>query len=1538
MAAGRRIPIGTCVAIVAIVLSLVVGAGPAYAATHIPTTTYTSNTTWTVANSPYVLDGNVTVASGVTLTINPGVIVKFNGTLRELRVNGTLSAVGTSGSRIVFTSCQDDSAGGDTNGDGTATAGAAGQWTDINVTSGNGNSQLKFADVRYGGNGSANSAYGALRIGTAGTSVTVEDSTFANNQRSGIFVSVNDTDGVTVRRTTLSNNGNGISVNQGWVKVEDNSLVRDNSQDGLWFNITSSFTGPQSSITDSEVRGNGRDGVRLTVDASLDASKWPRGNRNNIYNNAVSDSLGKQLFTLNTKRTADWKHNYWGDGLYFALNSGDCLGTGQMSRGKIGSRTSQANPPNGPISSGIYTVNVPETICGYDKVAIADPEFERYPWRSAGQPTYLSLGPSDGGGELGLNNTGSMNDPMNSSTGSSFNSATDLKMAGTGVTFAFTRTYNGIDSTGGPLGPGWTHSYNASLSTNAGGDVTVRGGSGQQLLFLKNADGSFTPTAGGRATLATIQGGYELITYEQLHYHFDTAGKLTSLKDRNSQGLTLSYDGNGRLSTITDAANRQVTLTYDGNGLLTQVALPSGRNVSYGYTSGRLTSVTDARGKVWTYTYEQFGLLEKLIDPLNHTVFRDVYGSDGRVIEQYDGLNHKTSFAWDWQTQTATATDARGNAWKDVYSNGLLTQRIDPLGNTTSYGYDSDLNLTNVTDARGKQTTMTYDSNGNLLSRTAPAPLSYQQTYTHNTSNDVLTAQDGRGNTTSYGYDSNSNLTSVTQPGNIVTGYGRNTSGQVTSITDPRGKVTNLEYDSAGNLTAVTTPLGNKTTMTYEASGRMLSSVDPRGNVTGANPDTYRTTYTYNASDQLLTTTDPLGNVTTNAYDDAGRLTSVTDPKTHVTSYSYDAADRLTSVTAPGSVTTSYGYDNVGNITSRTDPNNHQMTYAYDSANRLTSATNPLNKTWSLSYDANDNPTQVTKPSNGTVTVTYDALNRPIGLSFTDSTPSVSYSYDANSNRTQMVDGAGTQTYTYDALNRLTAVARGSDSFGYSYDDAGNITLRTYPDATSISYAYDDDERMSSVTRSGNSANYTYSPAGVPTQVTLPNSYVASRTYDVAGRVTQIKHSQGTNVLAQFDYTYDVNSNLTSITNLSGVETFGYDTRDRLTSACYQASCPNGSDPFIRWTYDSVGNRLTEARPTGTSSYTYDAADELTQAGSTTYTFDSDGNETAAGSRTFGWNLAGQMTSSASSGSTTNYSYDGDGNRLQATGTGTTNYLWDTNDSLPRLAVERNGSGSSLRSYTYGHDLLSMLAGGQNYYFHEDAVGSVRNITSASGQTEWTYSYEPFGPARAETKEDAMALDDTIRFAGEMFDADSGLYDLRARMYAPSTGRFLSIDPRPAPQDEPAYATYTYAADNPATYVDPSGLGRVWLDWKLVKDAACTAAIAALLLAPVPPPLKLLWLMGYLLACHGKQIIRAVADDPRAAAWNVVRAGFGCLVGRAFAARPAQTLAYATTSRLSLITRFVRPLELTTPQGRAVGCVVGAAGGLAGIRNVMSPQ
>ena len=61
------------------------------------------NDTWLLADSPYVVTGNVSVESGVTLTIEAGVIVQFNQSM-TLTINGTLIARGVPGSEIIFTS------------------------------------------------------------------------------------------------------------------------------------------------------------------------------------------------------------------------------------------------------------------------------------------------------------------------------------------------------------------------------------------------------------------------------------------------------------------------------------------------------------------------------------------------------------------------------------------------------------------------------------------------------------------------------------------------------------------------------------------------------------------------------------------------------------------------------------------------------------------------------------------------------------------------------------------------------------------------------------------------------------------------------------------------------------------------------------------------------------------------------------------------------------------------------------------------------------------------------------------------------------------------------------------------------------------------------------------------------------------------------------------------------------------------------------------------------------------------------------------
>src|SRR5436190_2598190 len=71
-----------------------------------------ANTTWNLAGSPYIVVGNALLSPGYTLTIQPGVVVKFN-TDKALQIDGELIAIGTPTNRIIFTSNQSLPAAGD---------------------------------------------------------------------------------------------------------------------------------------------------------------------------------------------------------------------------------------------------------------------------------------------------------------------------------------------------------------------------------------------------------------------------------------------------------------------------------------------------------------------------------------------------------------------------------------------------------------------------------------------------------------------------------------------------------------------------------------------------------------------------------------------------------------------------------------------------------------------------------------------------------------------------------------------------------------------------------------------------------------------------------------------------------------------------------------------------------------------------------------------------------------------------------------------------------------------------------------------------------------------------------------------------------------------------------------------------------------------------------------------------------------------------------------------------------------------------------
>jgi RHS repeat-associated protein len=199
-------------------------------------------------------------------------------------------------------------------------------------------------------------------------------------------------------------------------------------------------------------------------------------------------------------------------------------------------------------------------------------------------------------------------------------------------------------------------------------------------------------------------------------------------------------------------------------------------------------------------------------------------------------------------------------------------------------------------------------------------------------------------------------------------------------------------------------------------------------------------------------------------------------------------------------------------------------------------------------------------------------------------------------------------------------------------------------------------------------------------------------------------------------------------------------------------------------------------------------------------------NQTGAGGRTFAYDVANRLSSTTTGSTTDAYAYDGDSNRLtDSVGSNTTKYLWDSNWPLPQLVLERDGSNSLLRRYTYGAGIgpLSMATVAGSFYYHYDPLGSVANLTNASGATQWTYSYEPYGSPVVTTNAGGAPAN-PIRFTGQYLDS-TGLYNLRARQYDPTSGRFLETDPSPAPASMPYTGTYAYAGDDPSLGIDPSG-------------------------------------------------------------------------------------------------------------------------------------
>ena len=309
--------------------------------------------------------------------------------------------------------------------------------------------------------------------------------------------------------------------------------------------------------------------------------------------------------------------------------------------------------------------------------------------------------------------------------------------------------------------------------------------------------------------------------------------------------------------------------------------------------------------------------------------------------------------------------------------------------------------------------------------------------------------------------------------------------------------------------------------------------------------------------------------------------------------------------------------------------------------------------------------------------------------------------------------------------------------------------------------------------------------------------------YDPASQVTNILH-QLTATSAQInkaEYLYNGVGNRTSLTDRRGAQAFGYDTLDRLTSASH----PLLGTPQA-FAYDSVGNRTTGGS-------VVNAGNQLTADTNFAYQYDDNGNLIrktllATGNFTvYTYDAENRLTkvedfaAGASTPATTwTYRYDGLGRRIEKVANGQTKrYVYDGEDIL----LEYDGANVLQARYTHGPGIdepIAVTKGGSTFFYHQDGLGTVTDLTDSAGATAKSYAYDAYGTIL----ESPGALDQPYTYTGREFDSESGLYYYRKRTYDPLIGRFISRDPVGFWGGDTNFYAYSYNA--PLDWVDPYGL------------------------------------------------------------------------------------------------------------------------------------
>jgi RHS repeat-associated protein len=894
------------------------------------------------------------------------------------------------------------------------------------------------------------------------------------------------------------------------------------------------------------------------------------------------------------------------------------------------------------------------------------------------------------------------------------------------------------------------------------------------------------------------------------------------------------YDANDNVTRGTAANGAVTSAVFDANDQTKSVTLPPdtatspARVVSYTYDAvGNRLTTTQPNGNLAGAVPGSYTTTVSYDAANRPTTVTDALG--GRTITGYDGVGNKVQL-----------TDPLTNVTKVSYDvDHRPTGTTDPQGRTMSVRYDADGLVLDRTDQNNATTHYSLDPNGRVTQVQVP----------HSGS-----GADTRYNTTQYKYDQVGNNTSVVYPKGVASGVSNaftttttfdanNRVEKVFGAYDPAADPdadygsnnkpeTDFAYDAAGQVTKVTkitrsalNPDTSATsTVSYFDNGWIKHSADPF-NIT--------TDYDYNALGQQtsrkLTASDGTASrLMTWGYYPDGKPASFTDNgvPTGWQDQIVTASSANTSITRgwePGPAGRGFDgstyYTNQGaggdfswNLTIPQDGNytiyvwypaqeiagNASYSVAGSApivvdqsknAGTWVELRNPANSNGEWSLKAGTGQNVVLKPG---AAVTADAV-RVVRDTSGDSQPlpsSISYTYDANGNRTDVTDSSPTAQFnqysaTFDQLNRssqLQEKAAGTvkHTLTFGYDANSNLLSQTN-DSTTNTYTYDSRNQVTKVVNKQSSADpgitttYTYTPTGQRESQTKGNGNQARYQYNLDGTLDiSIEETSGGTTVDSHALTYDPNLNITKdITGIQDADngTFRSRTVDRGYNPNNQVTSVTNSDGKYNqsYTYDSAGNISRQIINGVDVSFTYDrgrltsslllSADTLPVGA---YQYDTLGRlfaitDSSLPGATFGVsqrysydgfdNITSQASTSKSGTNTvtntTSYTYDSLNRPITANGRvndidlgqETINYLGTSRTVTDEQLSTVDGTGTKTYDYDLSGERLALHDDflrtppptSQTSFYTYNAHQDVEALTSSSGATMGTYSYTAYG-------------------------------------------------------------------------------------------------------------------------------------------------------------------------------------------------------------------